>query len=152
MKRTLILAILVCALAVWHASRLSLADTKQSAKAAKWEQVTFKPEVGKEENVMVLRIWDSAAADAKWPQLALVRLPAVAYKELMKDPKALKTFIDGTQTGKPIFDAPVTITEGCRLPKPEDEKSAAELSWLVTLSHRTSRVSCSAIPELAIGY
>ena len=152
MKRILILAILACALAEWHASRPSLADSKQSAKAAKWEQMTFKPEVGKEEHVMVLRIWDSAAADSKWPQLALVRLPAAGYKELMKDPKALKTFIDGTQTGKPIFDAPVTITEGCRLPKPEDEKSAAELSWLMTVSHRTSRVSCSAIPELAIGH
>jgi hypothetical protein len=152
MKRILILAILVCALVVWHASRPSLADSKQSAKAAKWEQVTFKPEVGKEENVMVLRIWDSAAADSKWPQLALVRLPVAGYKELMKDPKALKTFIDGAQTGKPIFDAPVTITEGCKLPKPEDEKSASELSWLVTVSHRTSQVSCSAIPELAIGH
>src|ERR1700741_350181 len=108
MKRILTLGILVCALAAWHTSQPSLADKKQGAKSAKWEQVTFKSETGKVENVMVLRIWDSAAGDTKWPQLALLRLPPAVYKELQKDSKALKAFIDGTQTGKPIFDAPVT--------------------------------------------
>jgi hypothetical protein len=151
MKRVLILGVLTCALVVWHISRTSLADEKQNAKPTKWEQVIFKFETGKEEKVLVLRIWDSAGADTKWPQLALVRVPPAVYKELVKDSTALKTFIDGTQTGKPIFDAPVTITEGCKLPKPEDIKSAEELSWLMTLSHRTSRISCSAIPELAVG-
>jgi hypothetical protein len=152
MKRILILGILMCALVVWHTSRPSLADKKQSAKPAEWEQVTFKLETGKEENVMVLRIWDSAAGDLKWPQLALLRLPPVVYKELRKDSKALKAFIDGTQTGKPVFDAPVTITEGCKLPEPEDEKSAEKVSWLIIVSHRTSLVSCSALREHAIGH
>jgi hypothetical protein len=150
MKRILILAALV--LVVWHASRTSLADEKQNDKPMRWEKVTFKSSEGKEENTMVLRIWDSAAADSKWPQLALVRVSPSAYKEFRKDPNALKAFIDGTQFAKPIFDAPVTITDGCKLPKPEDEKYAEELTWLVTVSHRTSHVSCSAIPERAIAY
>jgi hypothetical protein len=152
MKQILTLGILVWALAVWHTSQPSLADKKQDDKSAKWEQVTFKLETGKAENAMVLRIWDSAAGDPKWPQLALLRLPPMAYKELSKDSKALKVFIDGTRTGKPIFDAPVTITEGCKLPELEDEKSAEEVSWLVFLSHRTSRVSCRALREYAIGH
>jgi hypothetical protein len=152
MKRILILGTLACTLVMGHASWSSLADKKESAKAAKWEQVTFKLDKGKEESAMVLRIWDSAAADPKWPQLALLRLSPAAYKELRKNSTALKAFIDGTQTGKLIFDAPVTITEGCKLPKPEDEKSAEEVSWLLTISHRTSHVSCSALRERAIGY
>ena len=150
MKRILIPGILLCALAVWCTSQLSLADNKQSAKAAQWEQVTFKSETGKEEAAMVLRIWDSVAGDPKWPQVALLRLPPAVYKELRKDPKGLKAFIDGTQTGKPIFDAPVTITKGCKLPEPDDEKSAEAVGWLVTIVHRTSRCSCSALRERAI--
>jgi len=150
MKRILIPGILLCALAVWCTSQLSLADNKQSAKAAQWEQVTFKSETGKEEAAMVLRIWDSVAGDPKWPQVALLRLSPAVYKELRKDPKGLKAFIDGTQTGKPIFDAPVTITEGCKLPEPDDEKSAEAVGWLVTIVHRTSRCSCSALRERAI--
>jgi len=124
---------------------------KQSAKPAMWEQVTFRSETGKEDSVSVLRIWDSAAGDTKWPQLALLRLPPAVYKELRINSKALKAFIDGTETGKPIFDAPVTITESCKLPEPLDEKSAEEVSWLVFLSHRTSRVSGTALREYAIG-
>jgi hypothetical protein len=151
MKRILVLGILVCALAVWYTSRPSLANKKQNAKAANWEQMTFKSETGKEQAVMVLRIWDSAAADQKWPQLALLRLPPAVYIELRKDSKKLKAFIDGTQTGKPIFDAPVTITEDCKLPEPDDEKSAEEVDWLVTIPHRTSRCSCTALRERAIG-
>jgi hypothetical protein len=150
MKRILILGTLACALGVWHASWPSLADQKQSAKPAKWEQLTFKLAPGTVENVIVLRIWDSAAADPKWPQLALLRLSPAAYKQLRKDSTALKALIDGTQTGKLIFDAPVTITEGCKLPEPDDEKSADEVSWLLTISHRISHVSCSAFPERAI--
>jgi len=152
MKRILILGALVCALVVWHARWPSLADKKESIKAAKWEQVTFKLETGKEENALVLRIWDSAAADPKWPQLALLRLSPAAYKELRKKPTALKAFIDGTQTGKLIFDAPVTITEGCKLPEPDDEKSADRVNWLLTISHRVSYVSCSAFLEHAIDH
>lgn len=150
MTRILIPGILLCSLAVWCTSQLSLADIKQSAKAAQWEQVTFKSETGKEEAAMVLRIWDSVAGDPKWPQVALLRLSPAVYKELRKDPKGLKAFIDGTQTGKPIFDAPVTITEGCKLPEPDDEKSAEAVGWLVTIVHRTSRCSCSALRERAI--
>ena len=152
MKRILILGALVCGLAVWHTSQPSLADKKQNAKAAKWEPVTFKSETGKEEAVMVLRIWDSAAGDPKWPQVALLRLPPAVYKELRKDSKGLKAFVDGTQTKKPIFDAPVTITEGCKLPEADDEKSAEEVGWLVTIVHRTSRCSCTALREHAIGH
>jgi hypothetical protein len=152
MKRILILGILVCALAMWHTRLPSFADKKQSTKAAKWEEVTFKSETGKEQAVMVLRIWDSAAADPKWPQLALLRLPPAVYKEFRKDSKALKTFIDGTKTGKPIFDAPVTITEGCKLPEPDDEKSAEEVDWLVTMPHRTSKCTCTALQERAMPY
>jgi hypothetical protein len=152
MKRILTLGILVGVLAVWHTSQPSFADKKQSAKAAKWEQVTFKSETGKEEAVMVLRIWDSAAGDPKWPQVALLRLPPAVYKELRKNSEKLKAFVDGTQTGKPIFDAPVTITEGCKLPEPDDEKSAEEVSWLLTIIHRTSRCSCTALREHAIGH
>jgi hypothetical protein len=150
MKPILTFVILVCSLILWPTSRPFPAEQKQSAKPAEWEKVTFKPETGKEVNVMVLRIWDSAAADPKWPQLALLRLPPPVYIQLWKDPKALKAFIDGTQTGKLIFDATVTITDGCKLPEPKDEKSAEEVSWLVILSHRTSHVSCSALPEHAI--
>jgi hypothetical protein len=150
MKRILIPGILLCALAVWCTSQLSLADKKQGAKAAQWEQVIFRSETGKEEGVKVLRIWDSVAGDPKWPQVALLRLPPAVYKELRKDTKGLKAFIDGTQTGKPIFDAPVTITEGCKLPEPDDEKSGEVVGWLVTIVHRTSRCSCSALREQAI--
>ena len=150
MKRILTFGILVCALVFWHTTRPSLADQKQSAKPAQWEKVTFEVEKGKEVNAMVLRIWDSAASDPKWPQLALLRLPPPAYEKLWKDSKTLKAFIDGKQTGKPIFDAPVTITDGCKLPEPKDEKSTEEISWLIIVSHRTSHVSCSALPEHAI--
>lgn len=152
MKRILIPGILVCVLLVWHMGRPSLADKLKSDQAAKWEPITFKSSAGKEINVSVLRIWKSAAADPKWPQLALVRLPPAAYKELWKDTKALKTFVDGAQTQKPIFDAPVTITENCKLPEPEDEKVEDDTTWLLTLSHRTSHASCSAIHEHAIGH
>jgi hypothetical protein len=105
---------------------------------------------GKEEGVGVLRIWNSSAADAKWPQLALLRLSTGVYDELRKDPKELKSFVDGTKTGKPIFDAPVTITENCKLPEPSDQKVDGDVKWLVTMDHRTSRCSCNAILERAI--
>jgi hypothetical protein len=141
--------ILVCALVVWHTSQPSFADEKQSAKPTTWEHVTFKSEMGKEEDVLVLRVWKSAPSDPKWPQLALLRLPPAVYKEFRYDSKVFKAFVDGTQTGKPVFDAPVTITDGCKLPKPEDEKSD-DVSWLVTISHRQSRCSCTALLEYAI--
>ena len=156
MKRILISGILVSALilffaqVVLHTGEPSLADEKQSAKPAQWEQITFKPEIGKEESLLVLRIWKSAASDPKWPQLALLRLPPAAYKELRKDSKALKVFIDGTQTGKPIFDASVTITENCKLPEVDEATSAEDVNWLVTIDHRESRCSCTAFLEHAI--
>jgi hypothetical protein len=140
--------ILACALAAWHTSQPSFADEKQSAKPAVWEHVTFKSEVGKEEDVLVLRVWRSAASDPKWPQLALLRLPPAVYQKFRDDTNVFKAFVDGTQTGKPVFDAPVTITEGCNLPSPGDEKSN-DLSWLVTLDHRQSHSSCTALPEQA---
>jgi hypothetical protein len=142
--------ILVCALVVWHTSQPSFAEEKQSAKPAKWEHVTFMSEMGKKEDVLVLRVWKSEATDPKWPQIALLGLPPAVYKELRQDPKALKAFVDGTQTGKPIFDAPVTITEGCRLPEAGDGKSANEVRWLVTIDHRTSKCGCTALQEHAI--
>jgi hypothetical protein len=143
--------ILVCALVVWHTSQPSFADEKQSAKPAKWEHVTFKSEMGKEEDVLVFGVWKSAASDPKWPQLALLRLPPAVYKEFRNDTKVFKAFVDGTQTGKPVFDAPVTITEGCKLPEPGEEKSD-DVSWLVTIDHRQSRCSCTALPEHAKGH
>jgi hypothetical protein len=143
--------ILVCGLVVWHTSQPSFADENQSAKPAKWEHVPFTSKISKEEDVLVLGIWKSAASDPKWPQLALLRLPPSVYKEFRNDTKVFKAFVDGTQTGKPVFDAPVTITEGCKLPEPGDEKSN-DVSWLVTIDHRQSLCSCTAIPEHAIGY
>jgi hypothetical protein len=156
MKRILISGTLVSALILlfaqvgWDTGKPSLVDEKQSAKPAKWEQITFKSEIGKEESVLVLRVWKSAASDSKWPQLALLRLPPPAYKELRKDSKALKAFIDGTQTGKPVFDAPVTITDNCKLPEVEEATSAEDVTWLVTIDHRESRCSCTAFLEHAI--
>lgn len=149
MKRIIILGILAYALVILHTDQLSLADKKQSTNAAKWESVTFKSATGDVE-VKVLRIWDSPAGDPKWPQLALLRLPPAAYKELRKDSDALKAFIDGTQTGKPIFDAPVTITEACKLPEPGDRKSAEGTDFIVLTGHRTSRVSCTTLEEQAM--
>jgi hypothetical protein len=122
---------------------------KQRVQPAEWEHVTFKSETGKDEDVMVLRIWNSSAGQPKWPQLALLRLPPTVYKEFRKDALALKAFIDGTQTGKPIFKDPVTITENCKFPEAEDEKSAEEVSWMVIIDHRQSRCSCTALRELA---
>jgi hypothetical protein len=154
MKRIniLITGTLVCALVVaWHTSQPSFADEKQTVKPAKWEHVTFKSERGKDEDVMVLEVWKSAASDPEWPQLALLRLPPAVYKEFRSDTKVFKAFVDGTQTGKPVFDAPVTITEGCKLLEPADEKSD-DVSWLVTIDHRQSRSSCTALPEHAIGH
>jgi hypothetical protein len=140
MKRIniLITGTLVCALVVaWHTSQPSFADEKQTAKPAKWEHVTFKSERGKDEDVMVLEVWKSAASDPKWPQLALLRLPPAVYKEFRNDTK--------------VFKVPVTITEGCKLLEPADEKSD-DVSWLVTIDHRQSRSSCTALPEHAIGH
>ena len=73
---TLVCALIfVCALVGWHASQPSFADEKQNAKPVNWKHVTFKSERGKEEDVLVLEVWKSAAGDPKWPQLALLRLP-----------------------------------------------------------------------------
>jgi len=141
--------ILGSALVVGHTSRSSLADEKQIAQPTKWEHVTFKSRVGKEQDVLVLRIWKSAASDPKWPQLALLRLPPTVYEQFRNDTKVFKAFVDGTQTGKPVFDAPVAITDGCKLPEPEDKKSD-DVSWLVTIEHRASRCSCTAFLEHAI--
>src|SRR6202008_1756958 len=121
-------------------SRSSFADEKQIARPTKWEHVTSKSGMGKEQDVLVLRIWKSAASDPKWPQLALLRLPPTVYEQFRNDTKVFKAFVDGTQTGKPVFDAPVTITDGCKLPEPEDKKSD-DVSWLVTIEHRVSRCS-----------
>ena len=143
---TLVCALIfVCALVVWHASQPSFADEKQNAN---WKHVTFKSERGKEEDVLVLEVWKSAAGDPKWPQLALLRLPPAVYKEFRNDSKVFKAFVDGTQTGKPVFDALVTITEGCKLPEPGGEKSD-DVSWLVTIDHRQSLCSCTALLEHA---
>jgi hypothetical protein len=138
--------ILVCALVVWHPSQLSFADETQNVKPATWKHVTFRSEMGKKEDILVLGVWNSSASDPKWPQLALLRLPPAVYKEFRNNTKVFKAFVDGTQTGKPVFDAPVTITEGCKLPEPEDEKSD-DVSWLVTLDHRHSLCSCTALLE-----
>ena len=140
--------ILACGLAVWPTSHRSLADEKQGAKPGEWEHVTFKSEMGKEEDILVLRVWRSAASDPKWPQLALLRLPPAVYKKFRDDTKVFKAFIDGTQTQKPVFNADVTITEGCKLPEPGDEKSN-DVSWLITIDHRQSHSSCSALLEQA---
>lgn len=149
---TLVCALVwMCALAVWHASQPSFADEKQNNKQAAWEHVTFKSEMGKEVEVQVLRVWKLAASDPKWPQLALLRMPPAVYKEFRSDTKVFKAFVDGTQTKKPVFDAPVTITEGCKLPEPGDEKSG-EVSWLLTIDHRQSKCSCTAFPERAIAH
>jgi hypothetical protein len=141
--------ILLFAFLARHTSQPVLADEKQSANPAKWEHLTFKSEVGRDEDVSVLRLWDSAASDSRWPQLALLRLSPTAYKELSKDSKTFKVFIDGTQTGKPIFDAPVTITENCKLPAAA-EKYAEGVGWLVTVDHRQSRCGCTALQEQEI--
>jgi hypothetical protein len=53
MKKLLILGILACVTLVGHTGQPSLADKKQSDKAAKWEQVTVKLEDGKEAHVLV---------------------------------------------------------------------------------------------------
>src|SRR6266849_7077173 len=133
MKRILVLGVMVFALCGWLMSASS-ADKKPADKksAAMWEPITFKLESGETESILVLRIWDSPARDPKWPQLALLRMSPRAYKELRKDSKALKSFIDGAKT-KPVFDADVTITEGCKLPEPEDH-SADDTSWLMIVS------------------
>jgi hypothetical protein len=120
-------------------------------KAANWEPVTFKSEARDDEVVMVLRIWDSAAGDPKWPQVALLRMSPLVYKEFKKDFLSFKAFIDGTQTGKPIFDAPVTVTKGCKFPEPNDEHPVEEVSWLIMLTHRASFCSCVALQERAMG-
>jgi hypothetical protein len=149
MNRILVSGMVVCALLVWHKDRSPLADDDQSSQPAKWERVIFRSEAGKEEAVMVLRIWDSAARDSKWPQLALLRLPPTVYNDFSKDSKTLETFIDGTKTGKPIFNADVTITEGCKLFRADGEKSSPEISWLVVVDHRQSHCSCTALREEA---
>jgi hypothetical protein len=137
-----------CALVAWHPSRPTFAGEKQSGKPAEWERVTF--ESGRVKgDVLVFRAWKSAPSDPKWPQLALLRMPPAIYKEFRNDTKVFKAFIDGTNTGKLVFDAAVTITEGCKLPEPGDEKSG-EISWLVTIDHRQSRCSCTAFSEQAI--
>jgi hypothetical protein len=141
--------ILVCAPVVWHTSQPSFADEKQTAKPTTWEHVTFKSQRGNEEDVLVLRVWKSVASDPKWPQLALLRLSPAVYKEFRNDTNVFKAFVDGAQTGKSVFDAPVTITEGCKLLEPGDEESE-DVSWLVTIDHRQSRSSCTALPEHAI--
>jgi hypothetical protein len=133
----------------WHPIQPSFADEKQTAKPATWEHVTFKSQRGNEEDVLVLRVWKSAPSDPKWPQLALLRLPPAVYKEFRNDTKVFKEFVDGTQTGKLVFDAPVTITEGCKLLEPGNEESV-DVSWLLTIDHRQSRCSCTALPEHAI--
>ena len=148
-RGTLVCALmLACALQVWHTSQPSFADEKQSAKPAVWEHVTFKSEMGKEEDVLVLRVWRSAANDPKWPQLALLRLPAAVYKKFKDDTNVFKAFINGTQTGKLVFDAPVTITAECNLPEPGDENSD-NVTWLVAIDHRQSHSSCIALREQA---
>src|SRR6266849_11135015 len=145
MKRILVLGVMVFALCGWLMSASS-ADKKPADKksAAMWEPITFKLESGETESILVLRIWDSPARDPKWPQLALLRMSPRAYKELRKDSKALKSFIDGDKTKKPVFDAPVTITDGCKLPEPDAGDSADEASWVVTVDHRVSLCRCSA--------
>jgi len=95
-----------------------------------------------------LRLWKSAAADPNWPQLALLRLPPAVYKKFREDTNAFKAFIDGTQTHKPVFSASVTITDGCKLPEPENEQSDG-VSWLVIINHRQSHSICTAFLEQA---
>ena len=140
--------ILACTLAVRRTSQLSFADEKQSAKPGEWEHVTFTSGVGKGEDVLVLRLWKSAAGDPNWPQLALLRLPPAVYKKFREDTNVFKAFIDGTQTRKPVFNASVTITDGCKLPEPEDEQSDG-VSWLVIINHRPSHSDCTAFLEQA---
>jgi hypothetical protein len=140
--------ILACALVVRHTSQPSFAHEKQSAKPGEWEHVTFKSDIGKPEDVLVLRVWRTAANDPKWPQLALLRLPPAVHKKFRDDTKVFKAFVDGTQTKKPVFDADVTITEECKLPEPGDQQSD-DVSWLVTIEHRQSRCSCTALLERA---
>ena len=119
-------------------------------KNAQWEEVLFKSRTGRQEKVLVLRLWDSAANDPKWPQLALLRLPPAVYREFQSNSDSLKAFVDGSDTGKPIFNAAVTITQACKLAEPGDQQSDDDLTWVVTINHRTSRCSCSAFPEYAI--
>jgi hypothetical protein len=150
-KRMLILPFLACVLILWHLTELSFASKDKNSGAAQWEVIPFKTMTGKQEKVLVLRLWDSAANDPKWPQLALLRLPPAVYKEFQGNSSTFKAFVDGSDTGKPIFNAAVTITQGCKLPEPEDQQPDDDFSWVVTINHRTSRCSCSAFPEYAIG-
>src|SRR5215471_3729117 len=103
MKRIVIPGTLVCAMFLWYTSLPTFAG-KETSKSATWEHTTFKTDRGTEQ-VLVLRLWDSTAADPKWPQLALLRLTPNSYKEIQKDPNLFKAFIDG----KSVFNAPVTI-------------------------------------------
>jgi hypothetical protein len=151
MKRSLIPGILVCAFFLWHTSQPSFASKQKTSKSAAWEQVTFMSADGTAQQVQVLRLWDSKAADPRWPQLALLRLSPVSYKEIQKDPKLLKAVVDGTPSGTPVFDKPVTITEECKLPESQDEKTD-DVSWLVTIDHRQSRCSCVALREQALSH
>ena len=146
MKRIVIPGILVCVLFLWYTSQPTFAGKQKTSKSATWEHTTFKTNKGTEQ-VLVLRLWDSDAADPKWPQLALLRLSPASYKELQKDPNLLKSFIDG----RSVFNAAVTITEGCKLPESQDDNSD-DLSWLVTVSHRQSRCSCVALREQAMSH
>jgi len=149
MKKILVFGAVVFVVCGWHAGSRSFADEKPPAR---WEPVTIKLESGDTENVWVLRIWDSPARDSKWPQLALLRVSPRAYKELRTNSKALKSFIDGDKTKKPVFDASVTITDGCKLPEPDASDSADDASWVIIVSHRVSRCSCSALRERAIAH
>jgi hypothetical protein len=149
MKRILVFGALVCAMCACHVSSPSSADEKPSAQ---WDPVTIKLESGDAERVLVLRIWDSPARDPKWPQLALLRMSPRGYKELRKDSKALKSFIDGDKTKKPVFDAPVTITDQCKLPEPDAGDFGDDASWVIIVSHRVSMCSCSALRERTIAH
>jgi hypothetical protein len=77
--------ILLFAFLARHTSQPVLADEKQSANPAKWEHLTFKSEAGRDEDVSVLRLWDSAS---DWPQL-----PAAPIADgLQRTQQRLKTF------------------------------------------------------------
>jgi hypothetical protein len=147
MKRILVFGALAFAISVCHTNWQSSAGEKPSAN---WDPVTIKLESGDTEKVLVLRIWNSPAHDPKWPQLALLRMSPRAYKELGKDSRALKSFIDGDKTKKPVFDATVTISDGCKLPESDAGDSADDATWVVIVSHRVSVCSCSALRERAL--
>lgn len=147
MRRIMVFGAVLFAICGCYTSWRSFADEKSPAT---WDSVTIKLESGDTERVLVLRIWDSPARDPKWPQLALLRMSPRAYKALRKDSNALKSFIDGDKTKGPVFDAPVTITDGCKLPEPDTGDSADDASWVVTVDHRVSKCSCSALRERAI--